>query len=93
MLDGYSRAILHHRVLESMGTGDVELVMQKAMEMYPEARPRLITDNGGQFVSNQFKGFLAYNGFTHARTSRNYPQSNGKVERQFRTIKEMLRPL
>lgn len=91
VLDGYSRAILHHSVLASMGTGDVELVMQKTVELYPEARPRLITDNGGQFVSNQFKSFLADNGFTHARTSRSYPQSNGKMERQFRTVKEELR--
>ena len=74
-----------------MTTGDVELVLQGARERYPNAQPRLITDNGGQFVSKQFKGFLHDCGYTHVRTSPEYPQSNGKMERQFRTIKEVLR--
>lgn len=91
VLDGCSRAVLHHKVRRSMTSGDVELVLQTAMEKYPAAKPRLITDNGGQFVSYQFKQFLAEAGFTHRRTAANYPQSNGKMERQFRTTKEMLR--
>jgi transposase InsO family protein len=93
VLEGRSRAVLYHKVMTSMMSRDVELVLQYAQELYPQARPRLITDNGGQFVSMQFKGFLAGNGFTHVGTSRAYPQSNGKVERQFRTTKETLREL
>lgn len=91
VLDGFSRAILHHKVLTTMGTGDIELVLQRTHELYADAKPKLITDNGSQFISNQFKGFLADKGFTHVRTSTNYPQANGKIERQFRTIKEELR--
>lgn len=91
VVDGFSRAVLHHQVMKSMTTGDVELVLQVAREKYPQARPRVITDNGSQFVSSQFKGFLADCGFTHAKTSVGYPQSNGKMERQFRTTKEGLR--
>lgn len=91
VIDGFSRAVLHHHVMKSMTTGDVELVLQVAHEKYPQARPRVITDNGSQFISNQFKGFLADCGFTHAKTSVSYPQSNGKMERQFRTTKEELR--
>ena len=91
VIDGFSRAVLHHQVMRSMTTGDVELVLQVAHEKYPHARPRVITDNGSQFISNQFKGFLADCGFTHAKTSVSYPQSIGKMERQFRTTKEELR--
>lgn len=91
VLEGKSRYVLHHRVMKSMTTGDVELVLQRAREMYPEARPSLVSDNGSQFLSNQFKGFIADCGYEHRRTSVSYPQSNGKMERQFRTTKEELR--
>jgi len=91
VLEGRSRAILHHKVLHTMKTGDVELVLQRTQELYPGITPRLITDNGGQFVSKQFKGFLEEHGYQHVRTSPNHPQANGKMERQFRTTKEALR--
>jgi len=47
ILEGRSRTVLHHKVLRTMTTGDVELVLQGARERYPHAQPRLITDNGG----------------------------------------------
>lgn len=74
-----------------MTTGEVELVLQRTRERYPEARPSLVSENGSQFLSNQFKGFIADCGYEHRRISVSYPQSNGKMERQFRTTKEELR--
>jgi len=41
----------------------------------------LVTDNGRQFISEEFEGFLKLNGINHARASPYYPQSNGQVER------------
>ena len=58
------------------------------MEKYPDARPRLISDNGSQFVSKDFKEYLRECHLKHVRTSVNYPQSNGKLERFHRTVKE-----
>ena len=56
--------------------------------------PRIITDNGPQFISNDFKQFIRISGMTHVRTSPYYPQSNGKIERYHRTIKsDCIRPL
>ena len=91
ILDGKSRYVLQHQVLNSMTAGDVEMVLQRAFERFPNASPCLISDNGSQFIGNQFKGFLADCGFTQRRTSVNYPQANGKIERHFRTTKELLR--
>jgi transposase InsO family protein len=88
VIDGYSRYILHHELRQNMQEYDVELTVQKAIERYPEARPRLITDNGSQFVSKDFTEFLKLVGLQHIRTSVNYPQSNGKIERYHRTIHE-----
>ena len=67
--------------------------MQRAKEKYPEARPRIISDNGPQFIAKDFKEFIRVSGMTHVRTSPYYPQSNGKLERWHKTLKgECVRP-
>ena len=61
--------------------------MQRARERFPDTRPRIISDNGPQFVSWEFKPFIRICGMTHVRTSPYYPQSNGKIERWHKSIK------
>lgn len=93
VLDGYSRCLLHWEIRESMTEHDVEMVMKRTIEKYPDARPRLITDNGSQYTSHEFKTFIGMHGLTHVRTSPYYPQSNGKMERFHFTLKsEAVRP-
>lgn len=87
ILDGYSRAVVHWELRASMLETEVEILVQRARELAPEARPRIISDNGPQFIARDFKSFLRIAGMTHVRTSPNYPQSNGKLERYHRTIK------
>lgn len=87
VLDGFSRAIVHWEIRECMKEADVETVLQRAREAFPRARPRIISDNGPQFVAKDFKEFIRVSGMTHVRTSAYYPQSNGKLERWHRTIK------
>jgi putative transposase len=56
--------------------------------------PRIISDNGPQFVARDFKEFIRLCGIAHVRTSPYYPQSNGKVEGWHKTVKrECIRPL
>jgi hypothetical protein len=66
---------------------DVECIVQRAREKFPDAKPRIISDNGPQFIARDFKEFVRVTGLTHVRTSRNYPQSNGKLERWHKTLK------
>jgi transposase InsO family protein len=87
ILDGFSRYIVHWEIRESMTEGDVEIILQRAKELFPDTRPRIISDNGPQFIARDFKEFIALPGMTHVRTSPYYPQSNGKLERYHRTIK------
>jgi len=87
ILDGFSRYVVHWEIRESMTEADVETILQRAREIFPDARPRIISDNGPQFVARDFKEFIALCGMTHVRTSPYYPQSNGKLERYHRTIK------
>jgi hypothetical protein len=37
---------------------DIETIVQRGREKYPDARPRVITDNGPQFISRDFKEFI-----------------------------------
>jgi len=93
ILDGCSRYIVHWEIRESMTEQDVETVLQRARECYPDARPRIISDNGPQFIAKDFKEFIRVAGMTHVRTSPYYPQSNGKIERWHGLLKrECIRP-
>jgi transposase InsO family protein len=87
ILDGFSRYIVHWEIRESMTEADVEIILQRAREKFPDAKPRVISDNGPQFISKDFKEFIRISGMTHVKTSPYYPQSNGKLERYHRTVK------
>lgn len=87
VLDGFSRYLVNWELRESMTEADVEIVLQRAREAYPQARPRVITDNGSAFIARDFKTFIREAGMSHVKTSPYYPQSNGKLERLHRTVK------
>lgn len=93
VLDGASRYIVDWSLRESMREPDIEILLQRAKEQFPDARPRIISDNGPQFIAQDFKEFIRISGMTHVRTSPYYPQSNGKIERWNGSIKsECIRP-
>jgi putative transposase len=46
VLDGCSRYIVNGDLRESMTEADIEIILQADKEKYPEARPRIISDNG-----------------------------------------------
>lgn len=93
LLDGYSRYLVHWEIRESMTEQDVETIVQRALEKHPGATPRVISDNGPQFIAKDFKTFIRLAGMTHVRTSPFYPQSNGKLERWHGSLKrECVRP-
>lgn len=67
LLDGCSRFIVHWEVRESMTEAEVETIIQQAREPFPGERPRIISDNGPQFIAKDFKEFIRICGMTHAR--------------------------
>jgi transposase InsO family protein len=88
IIDGYCRYIVHHELRVHMQESDVQITLQKALEKYPGKKPRLISDNGSQFISKDFAEYMRLTGLKHIRTSVAYPQSNGKIERFHRTLNE-----
>jgi putative transposase len=93
LLDGCSRYIVHWEIRESMTEGEIEIIIQRGREKFPSAKPRIISDNGPQFIAKDFKEYIRICGMTHVRTSPFYPQSNGKIERWHKSLKsECIRP-
>ena len=52
---------------------------------YPE---EIVSDNGPQFVSQEFNRFLSSKGIKNVRSSPYFPRSNGEVERFHRYLKK-----
>jgi transposase InsO family protein len=73
VLDGYGRFIVNWDMREATTEADIVIILQRAKEKYPEARPRIISDNGPQFIAKDFKEFIRISAMTHVRTSPFYP--------------------
>ena len=93
VLDGYSRYLLGWELMTDMLGKSVENFIAQVKEKYPHAKPKLIHDNGGQFISTDFKRLISNLEIQQIRTRRNHPQTNGKIERMNGTVKnEAIRP-
>src|SRR5262249_15290729 len=87
ILDCFSRWIVNWHIWESMTDAEIEIALQGSKEKFPDAPPRIISDNGPQFIAKDFKEFIRMSGMMHVLTSPFYPQSNGKIERWHWTLK------
>lgn len=57
----------------------------------PEQRPRLLSDNGSCYVSNDLKKFIRDKEMDHVRGRPNHPQTQGKIERYHRSMKNIIK--
>ena len=93
LLDGFSRYVVHWELRESMKEQEIEIIVERARDRFPGFHTRIISDNGPQFIANDFKAYIRLCGMTHVRTAPYYPQSNGKIERWHGELKrECIRP-
>lgn len=65
--------------MRDMLGSSVETFIQSVKEKYPHSKPRLIHDNGSQFISLEFLRLLQKLVIQQVRTRRNHPQTNGKI--------------
>ena len=73
---------------------DVERCVEQALNrvnLAVEQRPKLLSDNGPCYKSNELKDFLNHNGIQHINGSPNHPQTQGKIERYHRSMKDIIK--
>jgi len=96
VMDDYSRFILAWELKSDMAAGSLIDVVQKAVDVTGmtdvpvEDRTVLLSDNGAGYLSRQFGEYLRLVEVRHIVASPYHPQTNGKIERYHRSIKDEL---
>lgn len=88
ILDAFSRKIVHWELLEKASAADVRAAVQSALKKHPGVTPRIVTDNGIQFTSKEFRKLVKEFSLTDIKIRIKHPQSNGKIERFHRSLRE-----
>ena len=94
ILDDYSRYIIHWELFPTMTTRDVEQTVNTALKLagLPRTqRPKLLSDNGPCYISDQFREYLENMDIKHVRGKPNHPQTQGKIERYHRSMKNIIK--
>ena len=93
MLDDFSRYIIAWKLFTTMATTDVKDLLDLAVEktgiqeIAVRHRPRLLSDNGPAYVSEELKDYLATRGMTQTHGAPYHPMTQGKIERYHRSMK------
>ena len=96
VLDDYSRFIIAWRLCTSMSARDVSDTLDDALsftrldQVKVNHKPRLLSDNGPCYISGELSDYLEENGMTHARGRPYHPQTQGKIERWHRSMKNQI---
>jgi transposase InsO family protein len=96
ILDDYSRYIIAWRLSSTMGAADVTRTLDEAVEktgvtdVRLRHRPRLLSDNGPAYVSKELREYLTEKDISHTRGQPYHPQTQGKIERYHRTMKNLV---
>jgi len=94
ILDDYSRYIIAWDLCEHMRDEDAEEIVRKALDITglpPEDRPKILTDNGPCYISLDLKEFFVSKNMIHIRGRPFHPQTQGKIERYHRTMKNVIK--
>jgi transposase InsO family protein len=96
VLDDYSRFIVAWRLCTSMSALDVSNTLDDARaftgvdQVKVKHKPRLLSDNGPCYIASELSDYLADNGMTHTRGRPYHPQTQGKIERWHRSMKNQI---
>lgn len=96
VLDDHSRFIIAWRLVTSMGASDVMDTLNEALdftgldEVNVKHRPRLLSDNGPCYISSELADYLESKAMTHTRGRPYHPQTQGKIERWHRSMKNQI---
>lgn len=86
-IDDASRLILHGEFFFQDNAVNMQTVFKKAISKYGIPK-RIFVDNGGTYRNDQLRLICASLGIILIHTKAYTPESKGKIERSFRTIKD-----
>jgi len=96
VMDDYSRFIIAWKLFSSMAATDVQETLDMALEktglsqVKVRLKPRLLSDNGPCYISKDLRDYLEQRDITHIRSAPYHPQTQGKIERYHRSIKNVI---
>jgi len=94
IMDDYSRYIISWELCKNMESADAKRTVGLALEktgLSCKQRPRLLSDNGSCYVSQEFKNFISDENMSHVQGAPYHPQTQGKIERYHRSMKNILK--
>jgi transposase InsO family protein len=87
-MDAYSRYVVHHKLLMSLGGESVAIELEAALEANRAARPRVVHDHGSEFVNRDVAAVIKAHNLIDIKTRPRHPESNGIVERFNGTVRD-----
>jgi putative transposase len=96
VLDDFSRYIIAWKLCTTMKADDVTATLEMALDasgldkakvLY---RPRLLSDNGSSYVSDDLAKWMERHGMAHVRGAPYHPMTQGKIERWHQTLKNRI---
>jgi transposase InsO family protein len=95
VMDDYSRYIISWELCTNMESDDAKRSVINALKTAgiedEKERPRVLTDNGSCYVSEAFQQFINEQDLGHVRGAPYHPQTQGKIERYHRTLKNVVK--
>jgi len=94
ILDDFSRYIVFWELCSNMTSKDAQQSIESALlctGLKNNNPPRLLSDNGSCYISNNLADYLESVGMDHVRGAPNHPQTQGKIERYHRSMKNVIK--
>jgi len=96
VLDDYSRYIIAWKLCTTMKAEDVTATLDMALDAsgVDKARvlhrPRLLSDNGSSYISDDLVKWMKRHDMAHVRGAPYHPMTQGKIERWHQTLKNRI---
>jgi len=88
ILDSYSRYIVHWELALSMRAQEIAEIVSLALEQVPGMKPRIVRDNGSQFVAKEWREVMRHFELEDIPIRVRHPESNGRIERYHRSVRD-----
>ena len=96
ILDDFSRYVIAWKLCTTMKAEDVTDTLEMALtasgcdQVQVQHKPRLLSDNGSSYISEELAGWLDEQRMSHVRGAPYHPQTQGKIERWHQTLKNRI---